>query len=209
MISPAIDCGDNFEDRGDYSRARLAAETCNCLTEVQKQSILVIEDDFDIGRLIKEYIGQAQLYDVMVTQTADEAKKLFQPGKYFAILLDLHLGQSIEEGIELAVYFRDQDDNVFIAVVSGYYPVFDERLLQCVDDFLKKPIDYDFLLSKLLMWQIKHSRRLALKNYVEEKVLSYKKCLSEIREEEELLKEQLSDLLDSAGFTAEGGVRDK
>ena len=51
------------------------------------------------------------------------------------------------------------------------------------------------------MWQIKHSRRLALKRYVEERVVSYKKCLSDIREEEELLKELLSDLIERTGYS--------
>ncbi len=185
-------------------------EHCDCLPlQTQQQAIMIVEDDPEVSRILKTHIMRTGLYRVVSARNVPEALSLFNPGKYFAVLVDLHLGSSTDEGINLAVKFRHEDDNVFIAAVSGYYPLFDERLLQCVDDFLKKPIDYDFLISKLLVWQIKHSRRMALKQYVEERVVSYKKCLSEIREEEELLKELLSDLIRRAGYSGpevEGGA---
>lgn len=182
-------------------------QACAVLSAVQKQRILVVDDDFEICRLVKAHITKTDMYDVHMARNRQEALALFVPGKYFAVLLDLHLGKSVNEGISLAAHIRSHDDNVFIAAISGYYPVFDERLLQCIDDFLKKPIDFDFLTSKLLMWQIKHARRIALKLYVEERVMSYKKCLAEILDEEELLKEQLHDLLIRTGFSS-GGTSD-
>lgn len=187
-------------DRSEHIET-IAAANCSCIPMPAQQAILVVEDDPDVSQVIKTQIMRTGLYHVESTRNMPEALALFKPGKYFAVILDLHLGTSTDEGINLAVQFREQDDNVFIAALSGYYPLFDERLLQCVDDFLKKPIEYDFLLSKLLVWQIKHSRRLALKHYVEERVVSYKKCLSEIREEEELLKELLADLIERTGYS--------
>lgn len=191
---------------GESEVETIAKASCSCLPMQAQQAIMVIEDDPDVTKIIKTHITRTGLYSVDSARNVPEALAMFKPGKYFAVILDLHLGISTDEGINLAVRFRDLDDNVFLAALSGYYPLFDERLLQCVDDFLRKPIDYDFLLSKLLMWQIKHSRRMALKHYVEERVVSYKKCLSEIREEEELLKEMLSDLLKRTGYSGEGDV---
>lgn len=176
-------------------------ESCAC----EDQSILIVEDDPFLADVICEHLLVTKLYTVDIARNAWEARQMFKPGRYFVVILDLHLGLSTREGIDLAVYFRDQDDNVFIVAVSGFYPVYDERLLRNVDDFLPKPVNYDFFLSKLLMWRIAHSRRLALKQYVEGKVLSYRKCLAEIREEEESIRETLTDLLKHFGTEAEEG----
>jgi hypothetical protein len=75
----------------------------------------------------------------------------------------------------LATSFRDQDDNVYIAVMTGFEPPFDRRLLGSIDDFLSKPIDYKFLQSKLLMWSIQANR-------VDETVNPLETVVSELRE---------------------------
>ena len=150
---------------------KLPVDECRFISSA-RQAVLIVEDQPDVREVIRGYILGPGLYSVDLAGSPKEALELFEPGKYFAVILDLHLGSSISEGISLAINFRKEDDNVFLAAVSGYYPVFDERLLQSVDDFLKKPIDYDFLLSNL----------------------------SEILEEEIAIKEQLHDLMERAGY---------
>lgn len=187
---------------------RLKSSNMECGLSMPMQRVLIVEDMPDVREVMRDAIAITGLYAIDLAGNTDEAMAIFEPGKYFAVLMDLHLGNSIDEGIALAVHFRKEDDNVFLAALSGYYPVFDERLLLSVDDFLEKPIDYDFLCSKLLMWQIKHARRIALKHYVEERVMSYKKCLNEILEEEFSIREQLHDLIERTGIRFDGGESD-
>ena len=113
-----------------------------------------------------------------------------------AVILKDVLGHSIEEGMELATKFREADDNVYIAVMSGYEPPFDQRLLGSIDDFLSKPVDYKLLQSKLMMWSIQANRRLALKQYFDEKMIGYLNQLAKICEEQQQIDAQIDEIAD-------------
>lgn len=172
----------------------------------EPKRILMVEDEEPVAHLMQIRIEQmGGLYTVDLAQTVEDARFLFAPLKYFAVLLDLKLDGSIENGIELAVSFREQDDNVFIAVVSGYYPVFDARLIEAIDDYIQKPLTPDLLQAKLFMWTSRYRRRQFQKFYVnytiDEKVASYLTAIAEIKIMETQIQQQLERIAEHIGFT--------
>lgn len=177
-------------------------------TICQRRAILLVEDDEQVAGFIEEFITKLDLYDVCSAKTCEQARELFIPDKYFAIILDLKLDGSIENGISLATEFREQDDNVFIAVVTGFYPVFDARLIETVDDLMGKPVDANCLQSKLFMWSIKYSRRRALKCYFDEKMITYSRELAEIRGLELSIKTKMIGLASSLGMLNGGNEQE-
>lgn len=166
----------------------------------QRRSILLVEDDEQVAGFIEDFITKLDLYDVCKAATCAQARELFIPDKYFAIILDLQLDGSTENGIKLACDFRQLDDNVFIAVVTGFYPVFDARLIETVDDLMGKPVDSNCLQSKLFMWSIKYNRRKALKCYFDERLIMYSRELAEIRGLELSIKTKMVGLASALGM---------
>jgi DNA-binding response OmpR family regulator len=172
---------------------------------VTPKAILLVEDDPVVARLTISYILAMKLgYQIDWATGCRQALETFDPNKYFVVILDLHLDGSIDNGIRLAIELRNLDDNVFIAVVTGYYPVFERRLVETVDDLLQKPVDMRCLQSKLFMWAIKYRRRISLKNYVDDKVTSsYMQQISEIRAMEDAIRDRLSDIFNYIQCTEE------
>ncbi len=191
----ASGCGGCAQDRGpgvggscplvpdDWRRI---AAKCGAAT---KKCILVVEDDPQVSDVTCEIIERMGLYEVACVSHADDALIVFEPSRFFSVLLDLKLDGAIENGIMLATEMRRRDDDVFIAAVTGYWPVFDARLIETVDDMLKKPVDMEMLQSKLFLWSIKYNRRAALKHYIDEKILGYQSAVTDIRNRNRQLAE--------------------
>lgn len=203
-----IHCGKCYRD---HTLEGLDSLVCTT-RHIVKKPVLLIEDDDDVASLMVTFIKNMKLYDVLWARSVTEARQLFSRGRYFAVLLDLGLRPTtleaertpdetpVERGIKLAQEMRLLDDNVFIAVVTGYYPIFDARLVDAVDDLLSKPVDMECLQSKLFMWSIKYNRRLALKQYIDERTLKYMKELEEIRHLEVTLGDTMKRLAEKYGI---------
>lgn len=161
-------------------------------TNQEKFKILVVEDNRGNAESIKELIEESDLYDVTIAKNATEARILFGADQYLIILLDLSLDGSIETGIELCQEFRKKDDNLYIVVMTAHCnALFDNRLVESADDFVRKPFDADYLPFKLLFWSARSKRRMRLKCYIESRLVDYEKKLNKIRQ----LDEQLDKLI--------------
>lgn len=171
---------------------------------VGQKGILLVEDDPVTAQVTISHIRAMGMdYQVEWATGCRQALEKFEPGKYFVAILDLNLDGSLDNGIRLAIALRNLDDNVYIAVVTGYYPVFERRLVE-TDDLLQKPVDMRCLQSKLFMWAIKYRRRISLKNYVDDKVTSsYMQQISEIRAMEDAIRDRLSDIFNYIQCTEE------
>jgi CheY-like chemotaxis protein len=172
---------------------------------VGQKGILLVEDDPVTAQVTISHIRAMGMdYQVEWATGCRQALEKFEPNKYFVAILDLNLDGSLDNGIRLAIALRNLDDNVYIAVVTGYYPVFERRLVETVDDLLQKPVDMRCLQSKLFMWAIKYRRRISLKNYVDDKVTSsYMQQISEIRAMEDAIRDRLSDIFNYIQCTEE------
>jgi DNA-binding response OmpR family regulator len=151
--------------------------------------ILLVEDDRAISHLMHHIIDSMKTFSVDRAYTYDEALEMFAPNKYIVVTLDLNLGHDIKQGVDLAEKFRNDDQDVYIAVVSGYFDeMFDKRLLDTVDDFISKPFDISVFKLKMFLWAIKYKRRLMEKKRI---VGSDFKVKSEILE---VLDEKLNEV---------------
>ena len=150
------------------------------------KTILVVEDDQTVADLLQVRIGEMGLYDVVHSSNVVAAESVFIPGKFLVVLLDLHLGKSIEEGIYLAKKFRELDPFVIIVAVTGFFPVFDCRLIESIDDLVQKPLDLTVMQYRIMLWSIKYCRRMDLIEQISTCVQSrfsyYKREIEDIRE---------------------------
>jgi CheY-like chemotaxis protein len=148
--------------------SRIVGSSKGAGMEHNRLRVLLVEDDKDVSDMMHHVIDSMKTFSIDRAYTYDEALAMFEPGKYVCCTIDLNLGKSIKEGVDLACKFRQDDQDVFIAVVSGYFDeIFDQRLLDTVDDFLQKPFDITVFKLKVFLWAIKYRRRLEVKKYIE------------------------------------------
>lgn len=168
--------------------------------------ILIVDDSPEICELLSRYILDTGAFETLIARSVEEARKVFEPGKFFAVILDLNLGQSIEDGMELAREFRRQDEAIYIAVISGYEPPFDDRLLESINDIMSKPIDYAVLRAKLMMWTLQVNQRRARQQYFDAKFLGYEAQLKRICETQQEIDAQLTGIEVLLGHHHAGGA---
>lgn len=173
---------------------------CQSLARI---NVLVVDDDPIQTDLIKEIILEQNIYNVTVFNNCVDTIESFKPKLYCIAFIDLHLDGSINNGINLISNIRNQDEDIFIVLVSAYPElVYNKILIECVDDFIKKPFDIDFFLSKLFLWSTKYERRQKILkkidsrcNSFEDRMLKYECKLNDIRKidlEIEELTERIS-----------------
>lgn len=156
--------------------------------------ILIIDDSPEICEILARFIGETGAFDTVIAHSVAEARRVFLPGKFFAVILDLNLGEGIEDGMELAREFRRMDDMVYIAVISGYEPPFDDRLLESINDVMSKPIDYAVLRAKLMMWTLQINQRRARQQYFDSRFMGYETQLKRICETQQEIDAQLTEI---------------
>ena len=109
--------------------------------------VLAVDDNPSIQKLVSANL-QARGYAVTTADTGEDALRLFTPGDYELVLLDLILpGLS---GLEVCTQIRQQSD-VPIIVLSARE---DEELKVCAldagaDDYVTKPFSHEELLARV------------------------------------------------------------
>lgn len=173
-----------------------------CLpTETELKRLLIVEDNAPQLEMMRDFLDGLMIFRVDVAGNVEDAMTLFESHRYFSIILDLHLGQSVDQGMDLAVHFRHADPDVYIAAISGYGPQLDRRLVGVVDVLLAKPVNYAQIQSKLIMWLVETDRRMSIKQYADtrieahdNKIEAYIETLARICLEHAAISEQLAEL---------------
>lgn len=175
--------------------------TCFCVPTDEMKRLLVVEDNAAQSEMLRDYFSGMAVFSVDIAATVEEAMATFEPGKYFAAILDLHLGTSVEQGMDLAVHFRHNDSSIYLAAISGYGPQLDRRLVGVVDVLLVKPVNYGLLQNKLIMWLIEANRRMEIKQYADtkieqhdKKIMAYTETIARICAEHAEISEELAHL---------------
>lgn len=111
--------------------------------------ILIVDDEKQILHLFEAFLERNNT-TVDTAVSAEEALKLLGNNKYDLIILDIKLiGMN---GVELALKIREEDKNVKIIGITGYYsPIFtqyDYRLAG-FDIVFEKPIGYKSFIAYL------------------------------------------------------------
>ena len=176
-------------------------------------NVIVVEDDIEIAKIVGRVLQDASWVKVHVANNSDEFWSLYSSlPKVSAVILDLFLTNSINDGIALAEKLRQINDDIFIFVMTGYENAIDNiRLLNSgIDDFILKPFRIEILKSKLYLlfsrirrWEhhevlrkndiSKFEKRLDL---IKEIVCKAKKILEEGKDFTLLSKLQIKDITD-------------
>lgn len=152
----------------------------------EKYPILIVEDDKAHVDSLYELISEQMIYKISIANTVDEALSFFCKEKYVIVFVDLNLNGSITDGINLITKLRSQDPDVFIIVITAHSEyIFNKKIVDSVDDFIRKPLDIDFFSSKLFLWSTKYNRRKELKetflqkcNAFEDRITGYESRIS-------------------------------
>jgi len=110
--------------------------------------ILVIEDDFDIQELIKEFLS-VQNYSVDVADDGLEGIRLFQAHKYNLVLLDVMLPKL--DGYHVCKMIRSQSPSVPILMLTALADERDEvkGFDLGIDDYITKPFSFNILIKRV------------------------------------------------------------
>jgi len=110
--------------------------------------ILVLDDDADIGTMIKmmlEYKG----YPVTVSDRAESAQEIMTNGDIGLVIMDMLL--SGVNGTDLCMEFKKDSATSHIPIIMiSAHPNAKEICLQAgADEFISKPFDMNDILSKI------------------------------------------------------------
>jgi DNA-binding response OmpR family regulator len=114
----------------------------------RQEKILVLDDDTDIGTMIKmmlEYKG----YTVAVSERAEQAAEVLQNNGVDLIIMDMLL--SGVNGTDLCVELKKNSSTSHIPVIMiSAHPNAKEICLEAgADEFISKPFDMQDILSKI------------------------------------------------------------
>ncbi len=111
------------------------------------QKILVVEDDFDIGELLQNFLQEAG-YEVAVAKDGVEAIDIFSNGQFGLILLDIMLPKI--DGFTVCELIRRQSQIpiIMLTALNGEEEQIRGLDLQ-IDDYITKPFSMPILVRKI------------------------------------------------------------
>ena len=109
--------------------------------------VLIVEDDKEIARIIRYYLSQDNLYEVVSAASAEEALFLARDA-YDIILLDVGLPD--QSGIDLCAQLRQWHDCpiLFISCLDDSNTII-SALQQGGDDYIVKPFENEILHARI------------------------------------------------------------
>ena len=109
----------------------------------EKNSVLIVDDEFRIGLLIKKLIHWTELnmecLDVL--DSGETAVKIIQEKKPDIVITDIRMPKV--NGLDLIKTIRESDINVHFIVISGYkeFEYAHKALAYGVEDYILKPVN--------------------------------------------------------------------
>ncbi len=106
----------------------------------QTPKILIVDDDDYVRDLLQEIL-EAEGYDITAAKNGSEAYVAFKAMRFDAVFTDV--GMPGIGGWELARMIREQNDGIYIAVITGWGAAVgtEEQLAARIDRVLTKPFD--------------------------------------------------------------------
>ncbi|MGE5347917.1 MAG: response regulator transcription factor [Actinomycetota bacterium] len=127
---------------------------------MKKVSILLAEDDPNLGQLLKNYLAAREYQTTLVTDGA-KAKELFRKEKFHLCLLDVMMPEL--DGFSLARNIREIDPHIPIIFLTAKNLKEDiiEGFKSGADDYLTKPFSMEELIYRIEAILRRSSRRTA------------------------------------------------
>ena len=116
--------------------------------ENQKTHILLVEDDPNLGQILKEYL-EIKSYDVSLAANGKIGLELFHKNEFEFCILDIMM--PVMDGFELAENIRKIDKNIPILFLSAK-SLKEDRIKGLeigADDYLTKPFSMEELLLRI------------------------------------------------------------
>lgn len=113
-----------------------------------KKKILVVEDNEAIAESL-QYLLQAYGYDVRIAENADFLNDDTYKDNLGLILLDYWLPKKNGGEITRFLKSNDQTKHIPVVIISASYNIRELVIKAGADDFIPKPYDMNFLLSKI------------------------------------------------------------
>jgi len=115
-----------------------------------KSKILVVEDNTETQLIIK--INLRDVYDVELTDNADDAITLIKKNDFDLVLLDINLGNS-DDGRDVLNMIKKEVEysHIPVIIITAYDIKKEEKdlLMNLSCDFLEKPLDKKVLLDSI------------------------------------------------------------
>ena len=112
------------------------------------KKILLVEDDSNFGRILKEYLS-INKYNVDLASNGIEGYEKFTRSEYDLCILDVMM--PYKDGFTLAKEIREKNDQIPIIFLTA--KTLKEDVLKGykigADDYLTKPFDSEILLAKI------------------------------------------------------------
>ena len=116
----------------------------------KKNKILVVEDNTETQLIIK--VNLRDVYDVEITDNADDAISLIKNNNFDLVLLDINLGNG-NDGRDVLNMMKNEKDysNLPVIIITAYDIDDDEKdlLMKLSCDYLEKPLDKKVLLDSI------------------------------------------------------------
>ncbi len=114
----------------------------------ESKKILIVEDDFNFGSILKDYL-MLNDYAVVLAKNGIEGFEKFQKDTYDMCILDVMM--PYKDGFSLAKEIREKDENIPLIFLTA--KTLKEDVLKGfkigADDYITKPFDSDVLLAKI------------------------------------------------------------
>jgi DNA-binding response OmpR family regulator len=114
-------------------------------------TILLVEDDSATRDLITIVIERKTEYSLIIAENGEEALEIFHEHRPDVMLLDILLPYL--NGLELLRQLKESDqlkDTIVIMISAlGYHEVIQKAITSGAKDFVVKPFDVEFLLSRI------------------------------------------------------------
>ncbi len=120
------------------------------MATTEKKKILVVEDNTETQLIIK--VNLRDVYDVEITDNADDAISLIKNNDFDLVLLDINLGNG-KDGRDVLNMINEElkYSNLPVIIITAYDIKEEEKdlLMKLSCDYLEKPLDKKVLLNSI------------------------------------------------------------
>ena len=118
------------------------------MTIAEQKKILIVEDDFNFGNILRDYLILND-YNVVLAKNGIEGMKKFEKENFDLCILDVMM--PFKDGFTLGKEIREKNENIPLFFLSA--KTLKEDVLRGfkigADDYLTKPFDSEVLLAKI------------------------------------------------------------
>lgn len=107
----------------------------------EKLKILVVDDEADLCWVLDQTLKDDG-HEITKVERGKAARQIIKHTSFDLAFIDIKLPD--DDGLAVAEFFKKNNPNIKVAIISGYYYPGDERLAdKDVDGFISKPFDLE------------------------------------------------------------------